>query len=133
MNDQPDLFKIRTRHDEIRESFEKFLTEHPKVWDLFVQFTFDRIRIGFKHYSAYAIVERIRWETDQAHTNGEMFKVSNNHRPFFGRKFMDDYPDFAPKELGEDGFFRIRKQTSKDAQPTNLPEITPHDLKERLS
>ena len=113
----------KTRYDELREECVAFNAKYPAVWELFVKFTFDRINRGFEHYSAYAIFERIRWETDQAPTPDSEFKLNNNFRPFYARAFMKVYPEY-------DGFFRLRKQTSKEKTAVNLPPLGPNDYQE---
>lgn len=96
--------------------------EHPTVWELFVRFTHERIRRGFRHYSVNAIFERIRWETDQADVEGKStFKLNNNYRPFYARRFMRMYPQY-------DGFFRTRAQTSHYDPATDRPELGPSDF-----
>jgi hypothetical protein len=112
---------MRTRYDELREEVQAFHDEHPRVWELFKQFTMNRVQLGFTHYSAYAIFERIRWETDQANTPENQFKLNNNYRPFYARKFMATYPEY-------EGFFRVRKQTSKDKAATGMRPLTPQDF-----
>ena len=32
--------------------------ENPRVWELFVKFTFELIQRGFTHHSAYAVMHR---------------------------------------------------------------------------
>lgn len=112
-----------TRYEEMRRQCIRFHREHPKVWELFVQFTFELIDRGFKHYSAqHGVFARIRWETDQADVDGRsMFKLNNNYSPFYARRFMKMYPQ-------HNGFFRVRKQTSKDELATGLPELGPSDF-----
>ena len=96
-----------TRHDEMRRQVREFHKKHPEVWDLFVTFTFDRIERGFKHYSVNGIFERIRWDVGNVGGDGiTEFKLGNNHRPFYARRFMKKYPKY-------DGFFRTRIQKSK--------------------
>ena len=105
------------RCDQLRGECERFHAAHPEVWEHFVRFTFDRISKGFKHYSAYAVFERIRWEMSNVGGNGlDEFKLNNNYRPFYARRFMKMYPE-------HDGFFRTREQTSKRAAPKS--EIAP--------
>ena len=102
---QDDMFAVRTRYDEMRESCRKYHNDHPKVWELFVKFTLQMIRRGFEHYSVNGVFERIRWETDQARVDPKVaFKISNNHRPFYARRFHKAYPQ-------HDGFFRLHEQT----------------------
>lgn len=106
----------------MREQCITFHQANPKVWVLFQRFTLDRIELGLKHYSVNAVFERIRWETDQAPTDGQaQFKINNNHRPFYARRFMKKYPE-------HDGFFRLRQQTSKHEGASGLPELGPQDF-----
>lgn len=101
-----------TRYDEMLDEYIKFDAEHPIVWKLFVQFTLESVGRGFKQYSVNAIFERIRWKTDQPNTEGKTtFKLSNNHRPFYARRFMKDYP-----QHGE--FFVLHEQTSRQQPAT---------------
>lgn len=96
----------KTRHDQIRERFEKFHAENPQVWELFKKFTFQLIRVGHKHYSSDAIVQQIRWHT-AVETVGEVTKVNDHYRAYYARMFHREFPE-------HDGFFRNRVQKSKD-------------------
>ena len=117
---------MKTRQEEMAEQCQAFHDEHPEVWRLFVKFTNNVIEAGFKNYSANAIFERIRWEVDVtraplrryvAEQNRQPFKLNNNYRAFYARRFHKMYPRY-------DGFFRTREQTSKKEAATNLPELT---------
>lgn len=118
-----DLFtRVKTRKDELEESALKFHQENPNVWILFVKFTREMTSRGFNNYSAYAIFERIRWETDEADVDGKStFKVNNNHRPYYARWYMQAFPEHR-------GFFRIRELTSESEAAKNLPDLTPKDF-----
>lgn len=108
-----------TRLDEMREQVNRFHKDHPEVWDLFVRFTLDRIKRGFRNYSSKAIFERIRWETDSAGGDGvSSWKLNNNYPAFYARRFAKIFPEHAE-------FFRTRKQTSIYDDPTTLPELSP--------
>lgn len=134
MDTQRDLFETlpnphvvgteaSSRYEEMRAACIAFHKANPRVWVLFVQFTFDRINRGFANYSVNAVFERIRWETDQARVDpAQAFKLNNNHRPFYARAFMTRFPQ-APE-----GFFRTRTQTSKASPATGLPELGPQDF-----
>ena len=104
------------RLEELRNKCKLYHEQHPEVWDLFVQFSFELILRGFKHYSARAVWHRIRWETDAPDAKGrrEGYKLPNNHTPFYSRAFMKKYPKY-------DGFFRIREQISAQT-PAREPE-----------
>ena len=110
---------MKTREEEINQQAEAFSAAHPEVVRLFVRFTKETIERGFAHYSCKAIFERIRWETDQADTDGRStFKLNNNYTAWYARKFMERYPEHA-------GFFRTRDRISGKVKATDLPELTP--------
>tara|TARA_R100000406_G_scaffold94872_1_gene87721 strand:+ start:364 stop:714 length:351 start_codon:yes stop_codon:yes gene_type:complete len=109
---------MKTRADEMREQCSAFHEKNPMVWRYFVRFTKIMIDKGFKHYSVNAIFERIRWEIDAGGDGISTFKLNNNYRAFYARRFHRMYPQ-------HDGFFRTREQVSSDKSATNLPELTP--------
>ena len=74
---------------------------NPQVWRLFERFTFELIRRGFRHYSADAVLHRVRWETATAIADQSTFKINNNWSAFYARKFRDLHPKHAE-------FFRLR-------------------------
>ena len=90
--------------DGLHAKWREFHHDNPRVYDLFKKFTFQAIQAGRENYSVNAIFERIRWHTD-IETRGDEFKLNNNHRAYYGRKFMLDYPKY-------DGFFRTRDTKS---------------------
>lgn len=107
------------RTEEMRQQVSEFHDRHPEVWDMFVQFTFEMIQRGYKNYSVNAIFERIRWEKDSVGGDGiTSFKLNNNYRAFYSRRFMRAYPQ-------HEGFFRTREQKSEERGATYKPELTP--------
>jgi len=120
---------MKTRLDEIQEEVNKYDAKYPTVWERFVELTFDRINVGFKHYSVKAIIERIRWDMHDIGANGFIeFKISNNIAPFYARKFMKTYPN-------HDGFFRTRIQTSTFERATGSnakPDLSSENFKNLL-
>ena len=69
----------------LKESLEKSLEErkrkwwewhkqNPMVYELFEKYTFDAIETGRKHYSHWAIINRIRWDRE-IETQGGDFKI----------------------------------------------------------
>lgn len=113
-----------TRQEEMRGQVIAFHEDHPEVWNLFCGFTFEMIYRGYTHYSVNAVFERIRWEIDAGGDGTDSFKLNNNYRAFYSRRFMNTYPEYA-------GFFRTREQTSKDKSATKLPELTPEYYEQR--
>lgn len=111
-----------TRKDELEKAAQNFHLSNPNVWVLFVRFTREMTERGFSNYSSKAIFERIRWETDTVGEDGKStFKVNNNHQPYYARWYMNRFAE-------HNGFFRIRKLTSKNESAKNLPELTPKDF-----
>ncbi len=81
--------------------FTLFHLANPHVYELFKKFTFQAIKSGREHFGVGAIWERLRWET-QIETVNEEYKLNNNHRAYYARMFMNDFPTHS-------GFFRTRK------------------------
>lgn len=116
---------MKTRHEEMREQVKAYHKKHPEVWQLFCDFSFQMIDRGYKHYSAKAVFERIRWEKDAGGDGVTQFKVGNNYPAFYARAFMKQYPH-------HDGFFRLREQTSHKRAANYLDEYFPN-MTEALS
>ena len=84
-----------------QERFEQYDRENPHVYELVKRYTFDVIASGKKHFSMASIIERIRWFTE-IETTGDPFKINQNYQTYYGRKFMQEFPQ-------HEGFFRTRK------------------------
>jgi len=91
--------------DSLKHKWWAWHKKNPHVWDLFQKFTFQAINAGRSRYSVNAIFERIRWHTD-IETQGDPFKISNNHRAYYARYFHVMYPK-------HDGFFRTSELRSE--------------------
>ena len=102
-----------SRREELRAHVNAFHARHPDVWDKFVRYTFERIAAGYKHYSAAAIIQRIRWDTPAGGNGDEQFKINNNYAPFYARRFARLFPAHAQ-------FFETRVQTSTKKQPRGV-------------
>lgn len=92
----------------MRKNCSEFHRKHPEVWQLFVRFTFDRVSHGFKHYSADAIMHRVRWETSggDSERSGDGFKINDHFVTFYARRFARLYPE-------HEEFFAFRVQKSE--------------------
>ena len=93
-----------TKAQRYYEAFLKFHGQNPRVWGLFEEFALECVRKGFKHYSADAIMHRVRWETDVV-TEGDTFKVNNNYVTYYARMFHTNHPEHST-------FFKLRELTS---------------------
>jgi hypothetical protein len=86
----------------LRQAFEDYDQANPHIWTLFVNFS-HVIRVHHSHFSADAVLHRIRWEVATTTTEYEAgnYKINNNYSAFYARKLMDADPSFV-------GFFRTR-------------------------
>lgn len=89
------------QNSRLKQKFLDFHESNPHVYELVELFTFQVIDSGYHHYSINSIFERIRWHTN-IETNQTDFKLSNNHRAYYARHFMEKNPEYA-------GFFRTKK------------------------
>lgn len=78
------------------DAFNRYDEANPRVWQLFKRFAFEAIEASRTRLSASLIAERIRWEVSVA-TFGEPFKINNNYRAFYARKFEEHFPQHAGK------------------------------------
>lgn len=95
--------------DMMHARFAEIDASNPLIWELFERFTFSIIRRGFKHYSARAVIHRVRWETATPLDDGSSFKINNNWTPFYARKFHDWHPE-------HNGFFRNRASIADERE-----------------
>lgn len=92
---------LRMVNKELLAKFERYNKRNPKVYQMFVMYSKKLKRSGRKRYSAWAIVNQVRWEHD-IKTYGDKFKISNEYIGLFARKLIDEDASFL-------GFFRIKK------------------------
>ncbi len=113
MSDQGNLFGLGTRADQIFQRFVEFHLANPRVWVLFCQFA-DRMRKHRDHYSAHAIFEVIRYETD-IRTTGEPVKMNDHYTVYYARMYHAMHPE-------ADGFFNVRRRPSAE-KPAYLNDV----------
>ena len=87
----------------LTKQFQEYDQNNPHVWHLFKRFAKEALDAGHKVLSASLIVERIRWEVNVVTYSNDPFKVNNNHRAFYSRKFMTEHPEYG-------NVFRTRTQ-----------------------
>lgn len=92
----------------------------PDVCALFEKLTLELINAGWAHYSARAILHRIRWHF-HVEKGDRNFKANNNWTPAMARWFMEVYPSSR-------GFFRIRmlRTQGSPAHDYDRPEDHEH-------
>lgn len=82
--------------EKLRERKRKWWAWHkknPQVWDKFREYTLDAIRSGRRHYSHWAVINRIRWNRE-IETRGGEFKISNDYICFYARLFHVEHPEY---------------------------------------
>ena len=65
--------------------------DNPQIYESFVRTTFEAISRGHKKFSAEFIFNIMRWLQDDR-AKDDMYKINNNYKAFYARKFMEDYP-----------------------------------------
>lgn len=73
-------------------AFTTFHQQNPRVWDLFKSFTKQAIASGRPHYSADAVLHRIRWHTT-VETKGSDFKINDHFSSLYARLFHMAHPE----------------------------------------
>jgi hypothetical protein len=102
---------------DLEADFAEFHALNPHVYGLFNRFTREVISAGFEHYSADAVMHRVRWHTAIETRDPEGFKVNNNWVAFYSRLWMRDHPE-------HEGFFetRIQKAVANGEDPAPEPD-----------
>lgn len=79
----------------IRKAFHVFDSEHPEVFEMFEKFAFEAVQAGTEKLGAAAVWERMRWETavGQKMGGGPIYRLNNNFRAYYARKFMQKHPE----------------------------------------
>lgn len=96
----PNLFDDHENEDFKR--FKAYDEENPDVYQFFRQYALKSIERGYKRLSAEFIFNVIRWETPIRANGGEDFKINNNFKPWYSRKFIREFPQYH-------GFFEQRR------------------------
>ena len=87
---------------------EQYLEAYPGLYDEFKKITGQMIGYGYRHGSAEAVFNVIRWER-RGELKDDGFKLNNNFKAYFSRKYMKDHPQ-------HEGFFRVRKSKFDDTE-----------------
>lgn len=84
--------------------YKKWDEKNPHFYPLFERFALQLADRGHRQIGVALIFERIRWES-MIRTDGEPWKLNNNYRAIYARRFMRDHPRF-------DELFRLRELTA---------------------
>jgi hypothetical protein len=75
--------------------FEEFLSHNPEIWAHFVRYSFEVINAGMSRCSVDSVTERIRWYSNIEVRSTDEFRLNNDYRPHFARKWVREFPDYA--------------------------------------
>lgn len=92
---------------DIQQHFEEFDRENPEVWERFQEIALRLIELGYRRYSADAILHAERIHRDLKTTGageaaGKQLKLNNDFSSRYARKFHKLYPQ-------HEGFFETRR------------------------
>ncbi|WP_323028437.1 hypothetical protein [Gelidibacter japonicus] len=82
-------------------AFQQYDKDHPEVYQLFKEVTFEAIKKGFKYFSARGLFQVMRFNRG-GKIKDDGFKLNNNYTPYYVRKFKKEFPQY-------DAFFECRR------------------------
>lgn len=74
-------------------SFKAFHRENPDVYQLFKELALQLKQVGKTRYSAWPIINAIRWEKDIRTRTNDKFKLNNNFIALYARLLMTELPE----------------------------------------
>ena len=97
-----------------QDAFIQFDQDNPKVWDLFVEIVLKHINAGHRKGSVEFIFNIMRWQHDME-TTDPFYKINNNHKPFYARKWRKCCADSTnPKWVALQNYFQTRESQADD-------------------
>ena len=97
--------QLRDQLEERKQKWWAWHKQNPQVWEKFEEYTLEAVASGRRHYSHWAIINRIRWNRE-IETRGGEFKISNDYICYYARLFHAKYPQhndfFKLKPLKEE-------------------------------
>lgn len=98
MSEEKDLFQHSDK--ELLKRFKVFHFKNPQVYSAFKNYAEKIFLTGRKKYSAWTIIQVIRWEHDLK-TSGEVFQINNDYIAIYARLLIHNHKKF-------NGFFELR-------------------------
>lgn len=85
----------------LMETFMAYHKKNPDIYKSFERFSLEAFKTGRKHYSHWAVAQRIRWYST-IETQGSEFKLSNDLIALYARLVVYRNPEMY-------GFFKFKK------------------------
>jgi len=97
------LWKLLQGADPILlRKFRVYHKNNPHIYEQFKELSLAMFRSGRQHYSAWCVINKIRWDYDLKVQGKDKFKISNGYIAFFARMLIAEHPEI-------DGFFQLKK------------------------
>jgi hypothetical protein len=85
----------RQPRDETEVLFRAYHQDNPHVYDLFDRYTRMALGTGRRSYSAWNVINRLRWDIEmQAADHNAEFKIANEYIAFYARWWMERNPGY---------------------------------------
>ena len=81
-------------HDRIYEAYLEWDAANPHFYPLFVEAAAALAFAGRRRIGASLVFEHLRYNS-LLQTSGEAFKLNNNYRAIYARRFMEEFPQFG--------------------------------------
>lgn len=79
----------------------RFHADNPDVYDHLHRMAIDLLELGRNKWGMKSLIEVVRWQIAM-NTTDPVFKINNNHAPYYARYLMDMEPRLR-------GFFNVRR------------------------
>ena len=79
----------------------RFHADNPEVYEHLHRMAIDLLELGRKKWGIKSLIEVVRWQIAM-NTTDPVFKINNNHAPYYARYLMDMEPRLR-------AFFNIRQ------------------------
>lgn len=96
------IYRYSSRRATCEERFDRFLGQHPEIYQEFKRLAHQLLARGIRRYGAKAIMEVIRYSCAISLDEQETFRIDNNYTSMVARKLIEEDSRF-------NGFFETRK------------------------
>jgi|TARA_B110000003_G_C16572990_1_gene505063 hypothetical protein len=89
----------------------RFHADNPDIYYYIRSMALDLFNSGYKTWGMKSLIEAVRWQIATT-TTDPVFKINNNHAPYYARYLMDMEPQL-------EGFFKTREVKANGLTVTN--------------
>lgn len=77
----------------LERAFIEFDRDNPRIYQLLCRFADQALAAGRARLGISLLFERIRWEVYITTASNDEFKLNNNHRAYYARKWLREHPE----------------------------------------